>query len=53
MPDWMLTEIDRRNTRNDRSRWVREAIQARMIAEDAGEWTTPEMDDAPAGAADA
>lgn len=53
MPDWMLTEVDRRNTTNDRSMWVKEAIQARMNAEDDGEWTTPEIDESVAEQADA
>lgn len=44
IPDWMLEELDQRNSRPDRSKWIREAIVARFDAEDAGEWTTPEMD---------
>ena len=39
MPQWMLDEIDdRRHSRTDRSEWIREAIEARLEAEDRGEW---------------
>ena len=39
MPQWMLDEIDdRRHSRTDRSEWVREAVVARLNAEDRGEW---------------
>jgi len=39
MPQSMLDDIDdRRHARTDRSQWVREAIQARLDAEDRGEW---------------
>jgi acetyl/propionyl-CoA carboxylase alpha subunit len=35
----MLDEIDdRRHSRTDRSKWIREAIEARLNAEDSGEW---------------
>lgn len=44
-PPWMVSEIDNRIDRSGgRSRYVREAVQARMDAEDAGEWDTPEVD---------
>ena len=39
MPDWMMDEIDdRRHSRTDRSEWIRGAIQARLDAEDRGDW---------------
>lgn len=54
MSEEMLDEIDdRRHSTVSRSQWIREAIQARLDAEDADEWTTPDMDDSPTGAADA
>jgi len=35
----MLDEIDdRRHSRTDRSKWIRRAVQARLAAEDRGEW---------------
>lgn len=39
----MIAEIDdRRHSTTTRSRWIREAVQARLDAEDAGEWETPD-----------
>ena len=39
MPDLMMDEIDdRRHSRTDRSEWIRGAIQARLDAEDRGDW---------------
>ncbi len=39
IPQWMLDDIDdRRHSRTDRSKWIREAIEARLKAEDRGEW---------------
>ncbi len=50
----MEAEVDnRRHSNTSRSQWVREAIQARLDAEDAGEWTTPDVDYGTADAADA
>jgi metal-responsive CopG/Arc/MetJ family transcriptional regulator len=35
----MLDEIDdRRHSRTDRSEWIRQAVQARLAAEDRSEW---------------
>jgi len=35
----MLDEIDdRRHSRTDRSEWIRQAVQARLDAEDRSEW---------------
>lgn len=46
LPDEMVGEVDnRRHSTVSRSQWIREAIQARLDAENNGEWTTPEMDD--------
>lgn len=43
IPQWMLDEIDdRRHSRTDRSEWIRQAIVARLNAEDSEEWTTPQ-----------
>jgi len=43
LPDDMLKEIDdRRHSTTDRSEWIRQAIIARMNAEDSGNWETPE-----------
>ena len=43
LPDDMLEEIDdRRHSTTDRSEWIRQAIIARMNAEDSGKWETPE-----------
>jgi len=45
MPKDMLEDVDdRRHSTTARSQWIREAVQARLNAEDAGEWTTPEID---------
>lgn len=53
MPDAMLEEVDdRRHSTVSRSQWIREAIQARLDAEDAGEWTSPDVDDSQNHAAD-
>jgi len=39
IPQWMLDEIDdRRHSRTDRSKWIRQAIAARLEAEGRGEW---------------
>lgn len=39
IPQWMLDDIDdRRHSRTDRSKWIREAIEARLAAEDRGDW---------------
>ena len=39
MPDLMMDEIDdRRHSRTGRSEWIRGAIQARLDAEDRGDW---------------
>lgn len=49
-PLWMDAEVDKRRLRGEdesdvsRSRWYQEAAQARLEREDAGEWTTPEID---------
>jgi metal-responsive CopG/Arc/MetJ family transcriptional regulator len=54
MPDEMVAEVDnRRHSNTSRSQWVREAIQARLDAEDAGEWTTPDIGNSATDAADA
>jgi metal-responsive CopG/Arc/MetJ family transcriptional regulator len=48
MPQWMLDEIDdRRHSRTDRSEWIRDAIEARLDAEDRDEWDeiAPEDDE--------
>lgn len=43
IPDDMLDEVDdRRHSTTDRSEWIRQAITARLNAEDAGEWDTPD-----------
>lgn len=43
-PDALIAEVDdRRHATKDRSRWVTEAIVARLNAEDAGDWSTPDM----------
>jgi metal-responsive CopG/Arc/MetJ family transcriptional regulator len=45
MPDDMEAEIDdRRHATVSRSQWIREAIQARLNAEDAGTWTAPDAE---------
>ena len=45
MPDDMLEEIDdRRHSTTSRSQWLREAAQYRIDAEDAGEWSEPNME---------
>lgn len=44
-PEWMLIEIEeRREKGTNRSEWIREAVMARLIAEDNGEWETPEVE---------
>jgi metal-responsive CopG/Arc/MetJ family transcriptional regulator len=43
MPDALLQEIDERRIRDDRSQWIREAIVARLNAEDADEWEQPTL----------
>lgn len=43
MPDDLVDEIDdRRHSKTDRSEWIRDAILARLAAEDADEWEEPE-----------
>lgn len=43
IPDDLLGEVDdRRHSTTDRSEWIRQAIIARLDAEDSGEWETPE-----------
>lgn len=40
MPDDLLDEVDdRRESTTSRSQWVREAIEARIDAEDADAWS--------------
>lgn len=48
IPPWMVAEVDDRIERSGgRSRYIREAVQARINEEDAGEWseTTVESPD--------
>jgi hypothetical protein len=41
----MDAEVDeRRESTTSRAEWIREAIQARLDAEDAGTWDAPETD---------
>lgn len=41
-PEELLKEVDdRRHSTKDRSEWIREAMVARLIAEDDGSWTNP------------
>ena len=43
LPDELLDEVDdRRHSTTDRSAWVRQAIIARLDAEDSGNWETPD-----------
>jgi len=43
LPDELLQEVDdRRHSTTDRSEWIRQAIIARLKAEDDGEWENPE-----------
>lgn len=49
LPDDQLDELDRRRVTDTqdpayttRSKWISDAIQARLNAEDAGEWQPPE-----------
>jgi metal-responsive CopG/Arc/MetJ family transcriptional regulator len=43
MPDDLVAEIDdRRHSTTDRSEWIRDAVIARLNAEDAGEWKDPD-----------
>lgn len=42
-PNWMFEEIDGRRGNTQRSQWIQEAAQARLKAEDAGEWSTPDI----------
>lgn len=42
VPDSLLREVDdRRHATVDRSAWIRQAIIARLDAEDQGEWSDP------------
>ena len=44
-PDWKDDEVERRKLDGlPKSHYIREAIQARFNAEDAGEWDTPEIE---------
>ncbi len=43
MPDELVAEVDdRRHSTTDRSEWIRDAVIARLNAEDAGEWVDPD-----------
>lgn len=44
IPEWMRDEVDKRSM-CPRGQYIREAVQARLEAEDAGEWTTPDIDE--------
>ena len=45
IPDWMVDEIhERREKGTNRSQYIREAIQARFDAEDAGLWERPDVE---------
>lgn len=44
--DKLLSEVDdRRESTTSRSQWIREAITGRIEAEDAGEWSGPDLTD--------
>jgi len=44
LPAGMIEEIEERRSKNsNRSEYIREALQARFDAEDAGEWETPDL----------
>lgn len=44
MPDWMTEQIDARRSKNENcSKYVRRAVMARFLAEDADEWEAPEI----------
>ena len=43
-----VDEIDDRSGGESRSQYIREAVKARFEAEDAGEWESPNNDDADA-----
>ena len=48
LSDWVAAELDRRAAEDDsvsnRSEYVRQALVARLREEDAGEWSTPDVD---------
>lgn len=45
IPKSLDAEVDRRRRNTSRSKWIREAIQARLDAEDAGEWNAAPDDE--------
>lgn len=53
IPPWMVSEVDDRIVRSGRrSRYIREAVQHRIEAENAGEWETPAVENPNAVATD-